>query len=365
MLTKCYFANTVPAALEIARKELGTDAMLVGSRQSPPEARMFGRLEVTFAYEAQTAEAAPKISELDEIRLELSALRKAVGRAPAAVPRISDVDRDISRDTGRDPGSEAANRLQNAGFDLDVAREIASAAARRPESGDTAVCKELASRIRTVPFDLQAGESKGDSKMVAFIGPPGRGKSTTLVKVAVRMALGQRIPVRIYSAGAHAIGAADQMARYSAILGVPFHSYESLDGLQLALNGDNWRGLTLIDTPGLSRRDTQEISDFARFFKARPTMERHLVLRADARSADIRSVTSRLAALSPTHLLFTGLDEAANAAVVVDTAVRMQLPVCFLGTGTRVPEDLEQADALQLAKQVFPDAPLRFAAAAA
>ena len=52
MQTKTYFASSVPAALEVARRELGEDALLVSSRRSPPLARQFGRLEVTFAWDS-------------------------------------------------------------------------------------------------------------------------------------------------------------------------------------------------------------------------------------------------------------------------------------------------------------------------
>ena len=37
MQTKTYFASSVPAALEVARQELGEDAMLVSSRPAPPD----------------------------------------------------------------------------------------------------------------------------------------------------------------------------------------------------------------------------------------------------------------------------------------------------------------------------------------
>src|ERR1017187_9607624 len=89
MQTKTYFASSVPAALEVARKELGPEALLVNSRPAPPEARGFGRLEVTFAFDPPPPEAPfepappgrPPASELDDIRHQLSALRMAVGRA--------------------------------------------------------------------------------------------------------------------------------------------------------------------------------------------------------------------------------------------------------------------------------------------
>ena len=46
---KTYFASSVPAALLLARRELGPDAMLLNTRPSPAEARHLGQYEAVFA----------------------------------------------------------------------------------------------------------------------------------------------------------------------------------------------------------------------------------------------------------------------------------------------------------------------------
>src|SRR6185437_2770680 len=49
---KSYFATSVPAAIELARRELGPDALLLNSREAPPEARHLGPLEVVFGHDS-------------------------------------------------------------------------------------------------------------------------------------------------------------------------------------------------------------------------------------------------------------------------------------------------------------------------
>jgi len=337
METKTYFASSVPAALEVARKELGEEAMLVTSRPSPPEARPFGRLEVTFAYEKKEmrlsgASLPPRgiASEMDEIRQQITALKKAVGR-PAL--RTTEVRSDVSE------------QFVDSGLSPEIAGEI-SAAIRSNDAPD-ALSRELTNRIQVVPFaELKPGEARA----IAFVGPPGRGKTTTLVKVAVRFGLAKRVPVKIYSAGSHGVGCEEQMARYAAVLGVPFQGCESLESLALALNGDQWKGLALIDTPGISPADSTEINDFARFFKRRPEIEKHLVLRADARSADLSRVITRFASMEVSRLLFTGLDEAVGLGAMTDALMRTRIPASLAGTGQRIPEDLEMVSVAGLAR---------------
>jgi flagellar biosynthesis protein FlhF len=338
--TKIYFASSVSAALEVARRELGANALLVGSQPAPAESRQFGRLEVTFAWDPAdrqaegAAEAARPDSEIDEIRREISALRATVAG---------------SENAAREDGIIAA-RLTGAGVDSVIAREIAAAATEKPGDPHEAALRELTRRISTAPF---AEIKPGESRAMAFIGPPGRGKTTSLIKVAVRCGLARRIPVRIYSAGAHSAGGQQQMARYAAILGAPWHAYESLDALHLALGGEAWKGLALIDTPGLAPAEQSEMDEFRDFFAARPEIEKHLVLRAEARSADLFQVLLRFSGLKPSRLLFTGVDEAVDPVSMADMLMRCGIPATFAGTGQRIPEDLEELNAAKIARALW------------
>jgi flagellar biosynthesis GTPase FlhF len=357
METKTYFASSVQAAIDVARRELGPDAMLVNSRPAPEDARVFGRLEVTFAWEpadaraksAEPARARRGEPELEDIRLEISALRAAIGRQSGGRqpggPQIATVDV-----TPPAIDSGACELLCEAGFERDTARQIVAAAAR--ETGDAAdgIVRELRARIPVAAFPpIKADENRS----LAFIGPAGRGKTTSLVKIAVRYGLANRIPTRIYSAGAQGVGAAEQLARYAAILGVPFQSFESFESLSLAMHGEQWKGLVLIDTPGSVTGDKQEMEGMRKFFSRRAEIERHLVIRAEANSADMRFMVDKFAAIQPTRLLFTGLDETRGLGAAANTTIRSGIPATFFGTGGRIPEDLEEVDVERLVRSLW------------
>jgi flagellar biosynthesis protein FlhF len=197
----------------------------------------------------------------------------------------------------------------------------------------------------------------GESRTLAFIGPPGRGKTISLVKIALCLGLARGVPVRIYCAGAHSPGAQEQVARFASILGTPFQACESLASLNLVLNGNVWKGLCLIDTPGISPADRTELGELKDFFAARQEIEKHLVLRADASSADMLHMISRFSGLTPSRLLFTGMDEAIRATPVIEALIRGGIPATFAGTGQQIPEDLEEVNANRLARTVWAAAP--------
>ena len=318
MQTKSYFASSVPAALEAARAELGENALLVSSRPTPPETRQFGRLEVTFAYDP--------------------ADRSAAASGAARIPP---------------PRETLTERLVRAGLSPELATDIGAAADIRPENPDLAVVEELVSRIRIAPWvDMQPGENRA----IAFIGPPGRGKTMSLAKLAVNRGISRRLPVRICSTGPLSAGAKERIARFASILGTPFQAHESLAGLYGALEDESWTGLTLIDTPGISPADRNDMTGLRNLFLAHPGIERHLVLRADAGASDMLCTISRFSALGPSRLMFTGMDEIVRVSSVIETLIRGGIPATFAGTGQHVPQDIQEINADRLARAIFVDA---------
>ena len=81
MKIKSYFADSVEQAIQEARRELGTEAMLITSRRSSPETRGLGAYEVVFGLNAgsnaPTARPRPSVpaadlsGELQNLRAQL------------------------------------------------------------------------------------------------------------------------------------------------------------------------------------------------------------------------------------------------------------------------------------------------------
>jgi flagellar biosynthesis protein FlhF len=331
MQTKTYFANSVPAAFEVARHELGPEALFLRSAPAPVHFRHFGRFEVTFGWEPPG---------------------KPTSSRDRSQSQRSEGERDSSERSGNYQALKTvmAVRLSDIGFSRAMAADIASPASRMEGDPDAAVVDELARRI---PVAAVPEWAPGERRSIAFVGPPGRGKTTSLVKIAILQGVAKRMPVRIFSAGAHPLGAREQMARYAAILGVKWQAYEVLSDLRAALNGDSGYGLTLIDTPGISPADGAAYRELAEFLTARPEIERQMVLRAEATSADMLTMVSRFSALTPARLLFTGLDEAASRAPMLETLIRTGIPIAYMGTGQQIPAHLEVANAERLARAAW------------
>jgi len=379
MKIKSYFARTVEDAMAAASQELGADAMLVNSRKAPIESRHLGEYEVVFATmnadgekpmaaaeEGSRVELSPVpapalgerlSSEVAELKKELEGMRRALTRSAYAPPQWVGVAPDVS---------DAYAMLTAAEVAPDLAREILQAAGSRAagprasmlrtvQSVDgpafqRALVEEMQSRFQVAPT---LGTANGQPKIAALVGPPGCGKTTTLVKLAVNYGLAARKPVLLISMDTQRIAAAEQLRSYAAILGVGFQVLETTAGVAQTIEENRGKELILIDTPGFAHGDLEDSSSLAHFLSTRTDIDTHLVLPASMKPADLSRVVDAFEILRPRRLLFTKLDETGSFGPVFTEAVRTHKPLSFFTTGQRIPEDLETATQARLTELIL------------
>lgn len=294
---KTYFASSVQAALALARRELGPDAMLLNTRQSPPEAKHLGSYEAVFA------------------------------TTPA-----------------RENTPTSTNTLEEHSDFGNMHPEIASLL-RDHDSADLPEYMES-----LIAIDPTLTSAANQTEVAALVGPPGRGKTTTLVKLAVTHGIMKHKPVRLFSADYLRAGGSLQLRTLSSILGVTFEAFPSPASLENALR-QQWPGLTLIDTPGFGPRDYDSAQTLARCLTSqRSKIDIHLCLRADSSATALSRSVDRFACFHPARLIFTGLDEAPDTTAAFSVAAQSKLPLSFLTNGQSIPEDIEPASAARIVK---------------
>lgn len=331
MQIKSYFTGTVAAAMDQARRELGPDALLLNSREAPAEARHMGEYEVVFALApaAGAARRAPRPAPA----MELPAAPYSEFAAVYARLTASGVDEELAEQIVQ----AVQARMTAAGASgLRAPRRLFS---RDPEALRRHLLAELEGR-----FEVDGDWSEGErARVAALVGPPGSGKTTTLVKLAVRYGLTARRPVQLLSMDTCRIGGAEQLRTFAGILGVGFQALETVHALGQALEEHRAKSLILIDTHGYSPATLGDGADLAAFLAAHGSIDTHLVLPASMKPTDVARAVERFDIFQPGRLLFTRLDETDTPGSLFSEAARTGRPISFLGTGPSIPEDLEPA----------------------
>jgi flagellar biosynthesis protein FlhF len=197
--------------------------------------------------------------------------------------------------------------------------------------------------------DSALGRPDAPRGVLALVGPPGAGKTTTLVKLAARYGLASRKPSQIISADVYRIAAADQLRSLACLLGIGCDVVETPLALAQSLEEHRAKELVFIDTPGLARAEMEDGAELARLIGSHPEIDTHLVLPASMKPLEMARVIDRYQIFQPRKLLFTRIDETERYGALVSEAARRSLPVSFLATGQQIPDDLEPATKVWLA----------------
>jgi flagellar biosynthesis protein FlhF len=79
-----------------------------------------------------------------------------------------------------------------------------------------------------------------------------------------------------------------------------------------------------------------------------------LVLSATAKDEDLKQTIVHFGEININSLIFTKLDETFHHGCILNQLLRFNHPISFMGTGQRVPEDIEPATQKRLLSLLLP-----------
>jgi flagellar biosynthesis protein FlhF len=181
-----------------------------------------------------------------------------------------------------------------------------------------------------------------------LVGPTGVGKTTTVAKLAARYAE-RSWSVEVITNDMYRVAAVDQLAQYAELIGVPLRTAGTPGEVKRLLDNST-ADLVLIDTAGRSHLDGERMNRLYKLVEVTRPDYVFLCLSLTGSYRDTVDVIKQYAGVEFNRLLFTKLDETRQAGLVLNLADQTSVPLSYISTGQRVPQDLIRANAHQLAE---------------
>jgi flagellar biosynthesis protein FlhF len=180
------------------------------------------------------------------------------------------------------------------------------------------------------------------------------GKTTTLAKLAAYLKIKRQLELGIVSLDTYRIGAVDQLQTYAGILDVPFSVAQNKTELDGALDDFKHCDAVLIDTTGRNYLNREHVKHLCSLFHNAHRFNHFLVLSASAKDEDLRQTIVHFRQIDINSFIFTKLDETVHHGCMLNQLLRFNYPISYMGTGQRVPEDIEPATQKRLLSFLLP-----------
>ena len=240
---------------------------------------------------------------------------------------------DNSRDLEQlEPGArDVARRLLGNGASFALVDVALSRIRRKGASGMFAIDAAAEALGRVVRL-LPSPKRTGDPKAFAFVGPPGSGKTSCMLRLAQRMQEGGR------SCLCSTIAMPDVQLPGGQHLGLDLPLIEVEDGSELERAVRRYGpDAFLLDTPGLSPKEPRPLATLGRDLRSLvtdQTLQLILTLDASAPRAELRSILSNFRSMAPAGVCLTHLNMAEKVVPAFEELARSRLPLAFLSVGT-------------------------------
>jgi flagellar biosynthesis protein FlhF len=343
MKVKNYRAASLTEALDMVKRDLGSEAVILRTRRLNQTG--LDAYNADKKYEVSAGLEPPRAEFSDDggrrsptLRMELSELKRTLDSFVREY-RVNGISGSVRGLGG------LVRHFQDRGVDGSILSELIGEVSGKVEDNKVPAAKQLRRDVLSGLLERisVAGpirlKSKG-AKVVALVGPTGTGKTTTIAKLASRFKIVEGKRVALISCDTFRIGAVEQLKTFAEIASMPLAVVFSPREMSAALKRFASYDLILIDTPGRSPYDTLHLKELKGLMAAAGPDEIHLTVPASGRYQDLVEVLRRFSAVAVSHLLFTKLDETSRYGDIVSLAIKSRKAVSYVTVGQNVPDDI-------------------------
>jgi flagellar biosynthesis protein FlhF len=312
MRLKTFTAATVAEAMDMVRREMGEEAIIVSTQP---------------AADGRGARVVAAIEEL---------------------PRDFEVRvREEEAFEPQDPGEVIRHALAFHGTPPRLIDRLIEAALDLDADDPVLAC---AGALDTLFAFRPIGDDEG--RPIMLVGTPGSGKTITTAKLAARATLaGERVTV--ITTDTRRAGAVEQLSAFTRILKLDLITADTVEEMRAAIVKAPVRGAVFVDTAGInpfSDTEMDTLTQLIRVSEAEPV----LVLPAGGDAMESADIAACFAHLGVRRLLVTRLDMARRIGSILAAADAGRLMFCNVSITPHVADGLSPINPVSLARLIMP-----------
>lgn len=378
MIIKKYIVKNMNEALTRIRYELGKDAIIISQRRIKPSG-LTGffktkMIEVTAALENDKIEDKSKFANKESVDLSesLRNIKKLVRENTEAkenlvektnsrrennlnesdenltneVKEIKDLLNKVIKNTNKEQEEDVISEYLR---DLDIEEALI----KEINSNEEFSLDEFKSYFKSIidsELEISNEELKGK---VVLVGPTGVGKTTTIAKLAGRLALIEQKKVGLITMDTYRIGAVEQLKTYAEIMDIPFKVVITLKEMESAVKELDYCDVILIDTTGRSSKNNMQISELRAFNQKVEPDSTILVISGTTKNRDIRTILEGYGKLEYNKIIVTKLDETTTYGGLYNIVKRSKKPIAYITVGQNVPDDIKIPSKVEVARLIL------------
>ncbi len=372
MVIKKYLVKNMNEALTRIRYELGKDAIIISQRKIR-ESGIKGYfkpklIEVTAALENNKIDKKNKFAREKEddidFRNSLDSIKKIISEKDKKIIK-EEVKEEVNSENIKNEVKEIKELLNRVikNTNKEEEKDLISEYLRDIDIDEKLLIDLLAKNYDNIDefkkdfMDLLEKEidisTNNLSGKVVLVGPTGVGKTTTIAKLAGRLALIEKKKVGLITIDTYRIGAVEQLKTYAEIMNIPFKVVITLKEMEGAVKELESCDVILVDTTGRSSKNTMQISELRAFIQKVNADHIMLVMSGTTKNRDIQTILEGYNELAYEELIITKLDETSTYGCVYNIVKRSNKPIAYITTGQDVPDDIKVPSKNEIGKLIL------------